>query len=45
MTRFDGPHDAIDTAFAEKYRLAGRRAVEMATNEASHPLTVRIAPR
>ncbi|MEU9065147.1 DUF2255 family protein [Streptomyces sp. NPDC048430] len=41
----DAPHDAIDAAFAKKYRLAGRRAVEMATNEASHPLTVRIVPR
>lgn len=25
----DAPHDAIDAAFAKKYRLAGRRAVEM----------------
>lgn len=37
--------DAIDATYTKKYRLAGRSAVETATNEASHPLTVRIEPR
>ncbi|MEH0420769.1 DUF2255 family protein [Streptomyces sp. B21-083] len=38
----DAPHDAINAAYAKKYRLAGRRAVEMATNDAARPLTIRI---